>query len=219
MSFVAAASSLTGPCAERQARILEKQKAFGSLFPLNDNGLIVREIGALDLKAFQEIAAYPGFSYYCFDGKCHLTQAFVRDALRSRNTPFHELRRSYMLAVQEASESKPLVGHVSIDLLDKKPDFFDLAYFTHPAYQGRGIATHASVALLRPLFRVMEVEEVVATVRPDNYGSKSVLAKLGFVETGETTFVESADGDSFRLCLSLSRDTFASKHGLVCVPT
>lgn len=61
----------------------------------------------------------------------------------------------------------------------------EIAYFTFPGFEGRGLASAMAarlVAIARPHFRSVQV---VAQTLPDRNASHRVLEKLGFVPVGE----------------------------------
>jgi len=192
----------------------EQQSHFVNALPLTENGLLIREISVGDVPGFHEIATHLGFSYYCFDGSRESTERFVHAAISTQRCGSEAMRESFMLAVEEVSTHK-VVGHVSADVLDKDPEHFDLAYFTHPKYQRHGIAQNAATALLRQLFSSFDINAIVATVHPENYPSLKVLSRIGFKSTGKTTKVESANGKNDRLCFCLTRKQFETAHPII----
>jgi|SRR5215218_8639864 len=81
-------------------------------------------------------------------------------------------------------ESGLLCGEAG--LFPLAPDGPDVAlgYAFGSAYWGRGYATEAARAVLAEAFDALGMERVVAITRETNYGSRRVLAKLGFREHG-----------------------------------
>lgn len=75
------------------------------------------------------------------------------------------------------------LGYVA---LHPMPDYseVELGYRFCRAAWGRGVATEAATACLDHAFRTLALPEVVAVVDPDNRGSLSVIAKLGFRPAG-----------------------------------
>lgn len=174
---------------------------------LTGQNVQIREMKRGDVEEFHHMTSKPGFYYYCFDGSREAVESFVGEGISSQKFGSGDLRKSFMMAVLDSDDGK-LIGHVTLDILDKAPDYFDLAYFTDPDFQGRGIATEASGLLLRHIFNQNHLDKVIATVHPDNIPSQKVLTKLGFVDTGEMTTVESTNGDNIRMCFELSRKNF-----------
>lgn len=190
---------------------LDRQRAFIKTLPLLADGYLIREIESKDFEAFHEIASYPGFIYYRFDGTEEKTKQFVEEAISSRENQQSSIRKSFMFAVEEICSNK-VIAHISADILPKCPDYYDLAYFVHPDYQKRGIARAVSKKLLEKMFKILEVDCVVATAHPENIASDHVLRWLGGEETGEECEVESADGRNKRKCYRIENIAFMNKH-------
>jgi RimJ/RimL family protein N-acetyltransferase len=64
------------------------------------------------------------------------------------------------------------------------PDKAELGYTVFPAFQGRGYATEAAVALM-DWAHGEGIDRFVASVGPSNEPSLAIVHKLGFVQTGE----------------------------------
>lgn len=81
-------------------------------------------------------------------------------------------------------ESGLLCGEAG--LFPLAPDGPDVAlgYAFGSAYWGRGYATEAAIAVLAEAFGPLGLERLVAITREANFGSRRVLAKLGFEEHG-----------------------------------
>ena len=75
------------------------------------------------------------------------------------------------------------LGYIS---LHQMPDYeeVELGYRLRRAAWGQGFATEATAACLDHAFRTLELDEVVAVIDPENYGSLRVIAKLGFQAAG-----------------------------------
>lgn len=185
----------------------EKQQAFAARFPIETDRLFIREIRPDDVDAFQELVDHPEFHYYYFDGSREKTQAFIDEAVAAQTPKPGELRKSFMMAVEHKATGA-LIGHVTVDMLDKAPDDYDLAYFVHPAHWGLGYATEAATGFLKALFATVAPTKVVATAHPDNTASRRLLKHVGFNETGDVTKLESADGKNERLWYRLEPNRF-----------
>jgi [ribosomal protein S5]-alanine N-acetyltransferase len=55
----------------------------------------------------------------------------------------------------------------------------EVGYYLGRSAWGRGVATEAGEAALRHGFEALDLDTIVAVVRPENEGSKRVLTKLG----------------------------------------
>ena len=68
---------------------------------------------------------------------------------------------------------------------DQLPDGeVEIGYFLNRATWGNGYATEAADRILQFAFEDSPIEEVVAVIHPENCGSKKVLEKIGFSNTG-----------------------------------
>lgn len=61
----------------------------------------------------------------------------------------------------------------------------EFGFILHPDYWGRGIGLEAGRAVIDHLFATRPVDSLVADVDPRNTSSIALLAKLGFLKTGE----------------------------------
>jgi ribosomal-protein-alanine N-acetyltransferase len=85
---------------------------------------------------------------------------------------------SYWAVVER--DSGDLVGEAGLKPLDDLGPDVELGYaFAEPSW-GRGYATEAARAILAEAFGPLGLPRVFATARPENAGSRHVLAKLGF---------------------------------------
>lgn len=75
-----------------------------------------------------------------------------------------------------------ILGRVNITDIDQ-PDLTELGFRVAEADQGRGVATYGVSAALEAA-RECGVDKVLARVAEDNLGSRRVLARVGFTETG-----------------------------------
>ena len=68
---------------------------------------------------------------------------------------------------------------------DQMPDGeVEIGYFLKRTAWGNGYATEAADRILRFAFEGSPLEEVVAVTDPENWGSRRVLEKIGFLSTG-----------------------------------
>ena len=72
-----------------------------------------------------------------------------------------------------------LLGHAGLQPLDDT-EVVQLAYYLGRSGWGRGLATEAGARVIRFAFGELELEHLVAVVRPENEASQHVVEKLGF---------------------------------------
>ncbi len=59
-------------------------------------------------------------------------------------------------------------------------EFPDLGFAILPKYEGRGLTTEASEAVLDYGFNILKMEKIFGITNPDNFASRHILEKLGF---------------------------------------
>lgn len=102
-------------------------------------------------------------------------------------------------------ESGLLCGEAGLFPLAPEGPDVALGYAFGSAYWGRGYATEAAAAVVAEAFGTLEMQRLVAITREANFGSRRVLAKLGFREHG-LRHVWGAE----QLFFSLARDGVAA---------
>jgi RimJ/RimL family protein N-acetyltransferase len=98
------------------------------------------------------------------------------------------------------------IGQVSLVQRDISASW-NLAFWLHPSYWGRGLAVETATAIVRYAFTVMEIQEVWAGAALWNQRSMKTLLSLGLlsIQEVETLSGESRSQNAFR-ALSVSRD-------------
>ena len=90
----------------------------------------------------------------------------------------HWRRHGFGLWAVRDRESGEFLGEAGLQHLEDTGEV-ELGYYLARAAWGRGVATEAGEAALRHGFEALGLERILAVVRPENEGSKRVLAKLG----------------------------------------
>ena len=78
-------------------------------------------------------------------------------------------------------KTKEIIGWCGIQPFDPIPDKREIFFGLSPAYWNQGYMTEAAGAVLRYGFEVLNLDEIVAGVKPENLASISVLKKIGLV--------------------------------------
>ncbi len=81
-------------------------------------------------------------------------------------------------------ESGLMCGEAGLFPLAPEGPDVALGYAFGSSYWGRGYATEAATAVVAEAFGPLGMDHLVAITRETNYGSRRVLAKLGFRERG-----------------------------------
>ncbi len=104
------------------------------------------------------------------------TPAESEEKLRGRIEHFE--RHGFGLWAVEWRDTGEYLGEAGLQHFEDGESVEVGYYLGRPAW-GRGVATEAGAAALRHGFEVLGLSRIVAVVRPENSGSKRVLAKLG----------------------------------------
>ena len=194
--------------------------------PIEGGGLILREFRMADIPSFARIASTEGFSFYAFPVPTttsgEMTEAIRRFVCKcidlQRASPDTGLRESYKLVVANITSPRKVVGYVALDEISELGgEKRDIGYLIDPKYQGRGYAFQACSMLLREFFAKTSHNTVWATVHPENGSSCSVLKKLGYKKTGDSTKIVRGVVEP-RIVLCLERGDFFSSQEQPTVP-
>jgi ribosomal-protein-alanine N-acetyltransferase len=104
------------------------------------------------------------------------TPAQSRDALRAKVE--ERERCGFGMSAAILRGSGELVGFGGLQHLEGSEDV-ELGYYLSRSSWGRGFGTEIAREVLRHAFEDLRLDRVVAVVRPENTGSRRVLAKVG----------------------------------------
>ena len=140
--------------------------------------LIIRNFLLDDWKELQEIIEDKESSEYAiYDHQLPTSENEVKQI-----TGWFSQNDEY-LAVCELS-TKKVIGYLAIN--DDKKGEKNLGYNLHSAYQRKGYAYEACIAILNYAFNTIGVEKFTSGTANLNYPSINLLVKLGFQKTGES---------------------------------
>lgn len=80
----------------------------------------------------------------------------------------------------------------------KDEDLFDITYRLRESAWGKGYGTEAAVAICDYGFKKLRLNEITATITPDNRPSQKILNKLGFIYD-QRILLKGVDTDLYRL--------------------
>jgi len=155
---------------------------------LKTDRLIIRNFTPDDWKDLQEIIIDKEASEYAiYDHQFPTSEEEVKGITEWFSTGDN------FLSVYEKTENK-VIGYVSLN--GESDKVRDLGYCIHSAYQGKGYATEACVALIHYAFNTLNVERITSGTANLNYPSCKLLNKLGFckVSEGVASFRTDAEG-------------------------
>jgi len=119
-----------------------------------------------------------------------------------------EVVRQTLAMLATAPRSRPWGGYIAVGAYGRVvgtcafktgPDqggVVEIAYFTFPSFEGRGVATAMARQLLEMARTSQEVQEVVAHTLPERNASTRVLEKIGMQCVGEV--IDPEDGRVWR---------------------
>jgi len=81
-------------------------------------------------------------------------------------------------------ESSECIGQAAYFLVDKNNHFAEIEYCIGRAFQGKGYATEATLAIISYGFDEVHLHKVQICVRPSNIPSRKVISKCGFTYNG-----------------------------------
>jgi [ribosomal protein S5]-alanine N-acetyltransferase len=114
-----------------------------------------------------------------------------------------EARKSYeengtgMLAVWERSSGQ-LIGMAGLRIMGANERRYEVTYRLRESAWGKGFATEVAKAIITYGFEVLRLDEIAASITPDNEPSKRVAQKLGMKRTG-TEILLGVEAEIFRV--------------------
>ncbi|MEZ4673848.1 MAG: GNAT family protein [Caldilineaceae bacterium] len=118
------------------------------------------------------------------------TQEYIQKQLGDDATDFALIRLA----------DNQLIGHMVFHPWFA-PRTYEIGWIVHPAYQRRGYASEAALALLRYGFEEMDLHRIIATCQPENPASYRVMEKIGMRREGH-----------FRQCIDRGNDTWWDEY-------
>ncbi len=152
-----------------------------SLLPIVTERLRLRPLHRDDLDALTEIYQHPLVARWIGP---HTRDDVAREIAQHVD---HQEARGWSFGAVEDLLTRRLIGDCGLQPLEHHGPEVELGYDFHPSVWGRGLATEAARAVLRRAFDDMEMDHIVAVVKPDHLSSQRVLEKVGMrqVETRE----------------------------------
>jgi RimJ/RimL family protein N-acetyltransferase len=131
--------------------------------------------------------------------------SLLKSALDSRvKSP----RQAYALPVR-LKGSPQVMGHGVLAQRQNQPAVGEVGWGVIPAQQGHQYGLEIAAALVAFSFGTLGLEQVVASIHPENEASISIARKLGFVEDPERAYVKKTwVGESPRLYFFITREVY-----------
>jgi len=158
---------------------------------------LIEAVLAGDLARARQLAPFP-LDEETFSGDGYVL-ALRRDQLRADPSELPWLYRAAVLR-----ETGQVVARAGFHAPPDADGAVEIGYSVQPAWQGRGLATEMATGLL-DWARRSGAARCLGSTAPDNAASQAVLAKLGFVRTGE----QMDEIDGLELVFTLELESFA----------
>ena len=152
----------------------------------------------LDAPTLDRLLAGPDVFLAAICANCAEVSQLIA-AMAQQTRQFHE----------KTGSRPPWVGYLAQEMADTKlvgacgfkgnPDAegsVEIAYFTFPAYEGRGYATEMARRLVQLALETGSVQRVLAHTLPETNASGRVLGKIGMTKVGEV--LDPEDGRVWR---------------------
>lgn len=152
--------------------------ALSSSFPILTARLRLRPLRAEDVDALTEVYAHPLVAQWVGPH----TRADVAQEIALHVD--HQASVGWSFWAVEDRASTRLIGDCGLQPLEQHGPEVELGYDFHPHVWGRGLATEAARAVMRHAFGPLQIEHVVAVVKPGNIASQRVLEKAGLQRNG-----------------------------------
>jgi [ribosomal protein S5]-alanine N-acetyltransferase len=108
----------------------------------------------------------------------------------------HQAEHGFSQWAVEERATGELVGEHGLQLLEMKGPETEIGWVLAPHVWGRGYATEAGRAWLDIAFTTLGLDEVIATIRPENLASANVAGRLG-MKREERRHVYEAEHDIY----------------------
>ncbi|MBS1955980.1 MAG: GNAT family N-acetyltransferase [Cyanobacteria bacterium SZAS-4] len=139
--------------------------------------LTLREFQDADLAAVHDYAQDAETTKYLEWGPNTLkeTTVFLNESLGFQK---EKPRVTFDMAIIADSDAR-LVGACSVTIIDKRKNIAALGYVLNSKFWGHGYATEAANALAKFAFEELGMQKIMATCDALNFGSESVMKKIG----------------------------------------
>lgn len=176
------------------------------------------ETERLILRRFEYIDSANMLKYWISDP---VVQSMYSEPVYSNEQEVKELLDKYISSYKKDDyyrwailfkETNECIGQIAYFLVDSKNHFAEIEYCIGSLFQGRGLATEATKAIIQFGFEKMNLHKVQVCHKSINIPSKKVIEKCGFVYEGTLRDFFYMDGRYVdRLYYSILKDEFEAK--------
>lgn len=147
-------------------------------FPILTARLRLRPLRRDDLDALAEVYRHPLVSRWIGS---HTREDVEREIAHQLE---HQAALGWSFWAVEDRGTGRMIGDCGLQPLEHLGPDVELGYDLHPDVWGHGLATEAARATMQQAFGPLDVERVVAVVKPDHLASQRVLEKAGLHRAG-----------------------------------
>lgn len=147
-------------------------------FPIVTTRLRLRPLRRDDLDALAEVYLHPQVERWIGS---HTREDVEREITLQLE---HQTSLGWSFWAVEERETDRMIGDCGLQPLEHHGPEVELGYDLHPDAWGRGLATEAARAVMEQAFGPLQVDRVIAVVKPDHVASQRVLEKAGLHRAG-----------------------------------
>jgi ribosomal-protein-alanine N-acetyltransferase len=147
-------------------------------FPIVTARLCLRPLRPDDVDALAEIYLHPLVATWIGP---HTHDDVAQEIAQQAE---HQARLGWSFWAVEERATGHFIGDCGLQPLEHRGPEVELGYEFHPRVWGRGVATEAVCAVMAQAFGPLQIERVVAVVKPEHVASRRVLEKAGLQPSG-----------------------------------
>ena len=160
-----------------------KDKLFESYPYIETDEIIIRKTEISEFDEWYKVSQNTDYEYTPSKGK-KLSKDAAYNVLSKHYDRDFQKHKTIFLGIYLKENDNRLVGKVEIFDVDIKIDMLTIGYTLSKEYEGKGIATKAVAALVKYLFKEINVNRIQGFVMTQNIKSSRVLLKNGFLKEG-----------------------------------
>lgn len=160
-----------------------KDKLFARYPHIETDEIIIRKTEITEFDEWYKVSQNTNYEYTPSKGKKISIDAAYNVLSKHYDRDFKK-RKTIFLGIYLKEKENRLVGRIEIFDIDIKIDMITIGYTLSKEYEGKGIATKAVAALVKYLFKEINLNRIQAFVMTENIKSAKVLLKNGFIKEG-----------------------------------
>ncbi len=178
---------------------------------LDTNRLLLTPFSITDAKALQQLWTEPAVRKFLWDDQL-IPLEMVNEVIEASIKDF--TNHSYGFWALRLKNKSDLIGFCGLRHFEPAPSEapeVEILYGLHPKHQGQGLATEASLAVLRHGFEKAKLERIYAGADSPNEASFHVMRRLG-MQFARRIALQGITNEGTSDYYVLTRDQFKAKH-------